>query len=260
MVIDELRHIDWRHAALGALALLPLIGLLALGPIPQDPAYHTFVDARPGMGMPNALNVISNLPFLLIGIAGVGFCLKRKSGPVRNAWLVLFAGVALVGVGSAVFHWAPGNGTLVLDRIPMAVGFMGLLAALLGEFVDRRLASRLLLPLVVLGMGSVLYGYAFDDLRLYAWVQFAPLLIVLALVVLFRSPYTHQMLLVVALGWYGLAKAAEAYDAAVFEATLGLVSGHTLKHLLAAAACYTLLAMLRRRRSWAVAFARRDAW
>ena len=259
MVSEGLRRIDWRHTALGAAAILPLIGLWALGPIPQDSDYHAFADARGWLGVPNTLNVVSSLPFLLIGVAGVRYCLRRRRGPVRNAWLVLFTGVALVAVGSAYYHAAPGNATLVWDRLPITVGFMGLLAALLGEYVDRRWASALLVPLVLMGIGSVVYWAVFDDLRLYAWVQFMPLLVLPVVMVLFRSPYTHQGLLVAALAWYVLAKIAEGYDAAVLEATTGLVSGHTLKHLLAAAACYTLLVMLRRRRSWAEA-ARRGAW
>ena len=49
-----------------------------------------------------------------------------------------------------------------------------------------------------------------------------------------------------ALGLYGVSKLAEAADAAVFRAT-GIVSGHTLKHLVAALAIAALLRMVARR-------------
>jgi hypothetical protein len=237
-----------RHAVLVGLALIPLAVLLFLGPIPQDAAYHVFADTRRLFGIPNFFDVASNVSFFLVGAAGFGFCLRRECGPVRSAWLVLFLGVGLVSFGSAYYHWSPNDAALVWDRLPMTVGFMGLLAALLGEHVGARTGVALLGPLMVLGIGSVLYWYAFDDLRLYLWVQFAPLLLLPCIVALFRGRYTHRGYLFAALGWYALAKVAEGYDAAVFRATGGVLSGHTVKHLLAAAGCYSLLLMLRRRR------------
>jgi hypothetical protein len=80
------------------------------------------------------------------------------------------------------------------------------------------------------------------------WVQLAPLLVIPAVMILFRGGYTHRWLLPLALGWYVLAKAAEAGDAVIFHATGGLVSGHPVKHLLAAAGCYTVLVMLQKRK------------
>lgn len=248
MTVYGTKTITWRHAVLGGVALVPLAVLMALDPIAQDVAYHGFADTRRLFGIPNFFDVVSNLPFLLVGAAGVSFCLRHDCGPVRGAWVVLFAGIGLVGFGSAYYHWSPGNGPLVWDRLPMTVGFMGLLAALLGEYVSRRLGARLLLPLIVAGIGSVLYWHWTADLRPYLWVQFAPLLMLPCILALFRSRYTHGWFLLVAFVLYGLAKVAEGYDAAVFGATGGLVSGHTVKHLLAAAGCYSLLLMLKRRR------------
>ncbi|MEW7988386.1 MAG: hypothetical protein AB2805_17785 [Candidatus Thiodiazotropha sp.] len=177
----------------------------------------------------------------------MAFCLKHHTGPGHRAWLVLFIGVSLVSVGSFYYHWSPSNETLVWDRLPMSIGFMGFLAALLSEYVDRRL-STLLVPLIIMGIGSVLYGHYFEDLRLYVWVQFIPLLTLPFFMVLFKSRFTHQGLLLSALVLYAFAKGAEAYDAAVFQMTGEAVSGHTVKHLLAAASCYTVLIMLQRRK------------
>ena len=55
------------------IAVAVIIGLFAFtSPIPQDPAYHLFVDTREIFGVSNFWNVASNLPFLLVGIAGIG--------------------------------------------------------------------------------------------------------------------------------------------------------------------------------------------
>jgi hypothetical protein len=51
-----------------------------------------------------------------------------------------------------------------------------------------------------------------------------------------------------AAAFYGLAKVAEALDAPIYE-LVHLVSGHTLKHLLAATAVWCLLRMLQVRRA-----------
>lgn len=237
----------WHYVALAVVILGPLVVLPALAPIPQDIRYHAFVDTRTFIGIPNCFDVLSNFPFLLVGVPGLQFCLQRDVGPARVAWAILFASVGGVSIGSAYYHWDPTNGSLVWDRLPMTLGFMGLFVALLGEYVDDRLASKLLMPALLIGAGSVLYWHVTDDLRLYAWVQIMPLLTLPVMVILFRNDYTHKGLLLIALTWYGLAKLVEVNDTAIFQATQGILSGHTMKHLFAAAACYSILHMLKKR-------------
>ena len=237
----------WRHAILVILVFGSFFWMLSLEPIAQNTAYHSFADTRKIIGIPNFFDVVSNLPFLIIGILGLRFCIRRNSGALHSAWTILFVGVGLVSVGSAYYHWNPSNESLVWDRLPMTIGFMGLLIALLGEYVSTRLATLLLLPAVLLGLASVLYWHWTDDLRPYYWVQFAPLLTIPVVMTLFRSGYSHQWLLLMALGWYLLAKVTEWYDLAIFFNTQELLSGHSTKHLLAAASCYCILLMLQRR-------------
>jgi hypothetical protein len=52
----------------------------------------------------------------------------------------------------------------------------------------------------------------------------------------------------VAVAWYALAKVAETKDAEIFVASQDIVSGHTIKHLLSAMGCVTILLMLERRK------------
>lgn len=238
----------WRHAVLVLVVAGSIIWIMGLDPIAQNTAYHSFADTRGVLGIPNVLDVLTNLPFLVIGLAGVRFYLTSGAGPIRRAWLVLFAGVAFVSVGSAYYHWNPDNTSLVWDRLPMTIAFMGLFVALLGEYLGHRVATFLLYPAVLLGLATVVYWHLYDDLRPYYWVQLVPLLTVPTVMALFRSKHSHQWLLLVALGCYILAKLTESYDAEIFRSSGEILSGHSLKHLLAAAGCYSILVMLRRRK------------
>lgn len=223
-----------------------LAAMLSLNPIAQSAGYHLFADQRRIFGVANFMDVSSNLAFLLVGIAGV-LCLARRPLVLRTAWLTFFVGVGIVSAGSAYYHLSPNNDALVWDRLPMTIAFMGLLAAILGEYVSARLGATLLVPAVLLGFGSVLYWRWSGDLRFYAWIQLIPLLTLPVLMTLFRPRYTHQWLLLSALALYGLAKVAETYDGVVFAWTRQSFSGHTLKHMLAALSCFVVLVMLSRR-------------
>jgi hypothetical protein len=226
---------------------------LAISPIAQDPSYHAMADQRTILGVPNGLNVLSNAAFAIVGLAGV-FALMRGSidrrafaAPwERGPYLVLFAGCALTAVGSSYYHLAPDDARLFWDRLPMTLGFMGLLTALLAERVSSAFARVAFGPLVVLGAASVVWWRIGGDLRPYAAVQFGSLLLVLAMLLFFRARLPGDTYLWAAAASYGAAKLLEARDRPIYE--LGrAVSGHTLKHLLAAVSVGLVLAMLRTR-------------
>jgi hypothetical protein len=237
----------WRHALLAALVLGSLLALISLEPFGQDPAYHDFADRRSLAGVPSFWNVASNLPFLLVGTAGLVF--GRRTWPAGGSatWTIFFFGVALVSAGSSWYHWAPSNATLVWDRLPMTVGFMAMFAALLGESLGRKLERAVLLPALLVGLASVLYWRQTDDLRFYAWVQLVPLLTVPVVMALYRARFSHRWLLLVALGLYVAAKLAELFDRELYALSGSVLGGHAAKHLLAAGACWLVLEMLRRR-------------
>lgn len=240
--------INWRHALLLFIVLGSLAIMLSMQPLAQNPEYHDFADRRTFFDIPNFFDAISNIPFLLVGIAGLRFCQGSRLMSYRPAWITFFAGVAIISAGSAWYHLNPNNDTLVWDRLPMTIGFMGLLAALQAEYVDARLGRILLVPAVLAGLSSVIYWHWYDDLRFYVWIQFMPLLVVPVLMALFRPKYSHQWLLPVALSFYMLAKLLEAYDREVFGFTQELFSGHSLKHIVAALGCYSVLMMLKMRK------------
>ena len=235
------------------IGLAAIVTVLFLPPIPQDPAYHDFADRRPFLGIPNALNVLSNAPFVLVGALGLAFVRRRAALEERTALLILFAGVGLTGFGSAYYHLAPGNVTLFWDRLPMTIVFMSLFAVIIAERISLTAGRRLLPILLLAGAGSVVYWLVGElsgagDLRLYALVQFFPLVAIPLILLLFPPRYTRGADLIGALGWYGLAKLFEALDAQIF-AVGGVVSGHTLKHLASAMAMYWILRMVRTRRA-----------
>lgn len=241
------RGAAWRVALLVAAGLVAAGLTFALPPIAQDPAYHAFADRRRLWGVPNALDVLSNGPFLAVGARGLVLVLLHHRGRAweRATLLTLFGGIGFVGVGSAYYHLAPTTARLFWDRLPMTLAFMALLVLVLGERLGARAGAWLLPLCLALGVGSVVHwrlgeAAGAGDLRLYALVQFFPLVAIPLALALFPRRWIRGADLLAVVGWYGLAKLFEALDAWIF-ALGGLVSGHTLKHLAAAAAGAWLL-------------------
>lgn len=248
-----------RAARLAVLALVLLAaGALVMSRprIAQDPSYHRMADERTLLGIPNALNVLSNLPFAVVGVLGLlqVFRGRAVSPDERAPYVAVFGGILLTAFGSSHYHLAPDNARLLWDRLPMTLAFMGLVAAVLGERVSAPLARALLIPLLGAGALSVVYWYRSElqgvgDLRPYALVQFGSLLAIMALLGLFPDPRVRPgtRYLAAGLGAYAAAKILEAADRPIFQLLQGLVSGHSLKHLAAAVGAWFIAAMLARR-------------
>ena len=240
-------RLGWREISLVAICVAVLAAFLSRAPIAQDLAYHNFADRRTFCGIPNMLDVSSNLAFLAVGVLGVLFWRSRRSEGLAVSWLVLFAGTALVFFGSGYYHWGPRNATLLWDRLPMTIAFMGLFVALVAEHAGPKLERYLLLPAVAVGVASAVWWHFTDDLRWYIWVQFTPLVCIPFVLAVFPARYTHRADYLYALGLYAAAKVAEFFDWQIYSLTGNLFSGHTLKHLLAAGGVLMILVMLKRR-------------
>lgn len=239
-------------------AVVAAIGLL-LPRIPQPQSYHMFADQRSFLGIPNFGDVVSNLPFAVVGLWGLVSLLRSKQNPVpfidpRERWpyLIVFGGLLLTAFGSSYYHLRPSNARLVWDRLPMTIVFMSLVSAIIVERISPRTGLWLLPVLLAIGLGSVLQWYLSElhgvgDLRFYSAVQaYSTLFLLIAL--LLPSSYTRGADLAIVAGFYVLAKVLELLDRPIFE--LGhVVSGHTLKHLAAAGAGYWILRMLLKRQS-----------
>ena len=238
----------WRQYGLIAAAIVPLALLFSRPPLAQDPAYHVLADTRVFLGIPNFGDVASNVAFLLVGIAGLRLCRAGDGTGAVRSWTVFFLGVALVFLGSGWYHWSPDDASLVWDRLPMTVAFMGLLVAVVTEHAESRFERALLVPAVAVGIASVAGWVWTGDLRAYLWVQAAPLICVLYVLIAYRGRYTHRLYLAAAFVAYALAKGAEFRDQQIYELTAHAVSGHTLKHLLAALGIFFIYLMLSRRK------------
>jgi hypothetical protein len=222
------------------LAIISLLGLLLVPPIPQSQIYHGFADRRTLFGIPNFWNVVSNLPFILVGALGLWKVRRDLSASI------FFIGVFLTGFTSSYYHWAPNDWGLFWDRLPMTFAFMAILANVIEERVDERVGKLLLWPLVALGVLSLLIWMRVDDLRLYAWVQFFPCIALPLMFWLLPPKYTGTYYWFIAAGFYLLAKLLEHYDAAIYSA-LRVMSGHPIKHVAAACACYAIYLAFRKR-------------
>lgn len=245
-----------------AVTLAAIAGVfLFVSPIAQDLAYHDFADKRGWLGIPNFGDVVGNAPFAIVGVWGLVVLARIKTDFADKAayrlWQVFFFGVFLVAFGSGYYHWAPDNHTLVWDRIPMTIAFMSLFALIILRHVHRDAGVVLFWPLLVTGIGSVFYwdyteAAGAGDLRLYALVQFLPIILIPLILWLFPARESGMRYLLHTLGFYLLAKVLEHFDTAFFNIAGEAVSGHTLKHIAAAAAVACLL-------PYARLFTRRDA-
>jgi hypothetical protein len=244
-----------RVALVVGVAAVGIIAALILPPLPQSQAYHQFADGRTLLGIPNCLDVLSNAAFLVVGLLGLGFLLRRPqaeeaggfvAGCEKVPYAMFFLGLLLTGFGSGYYHWAPDDATLVWDRLPMTLVFTSMLSATIVERVSLRVGLWLLAPMVIAGAASVFYWQRSGNLWPYAAAQYLSIALIGLLLLLFPSRYTRSVDLFWMIGTYGLALVAQALDGAVFGLT-HMVSGHTIKHLLAALAVFWVLPMLARR-------------
>jgi hypothetical protein len=238
-----------------AVFVIAVIALALAGPIPQPVDYHDFADTRTLLGVPYALDVLSNLPFLAAGLwlLLAARAWQRSAHPAATA--LALAGVAcmLTGLGSGYYHWAPANWGLLWDRLPIGVTAVGLLAVLLVEHVDARWGRPLplmLLTLAALASSAYWYlsvGWGAEDLRPYLLAQFSPMIALLVLAPGMRGGFLPRSAWLLAAAGYALAKVCEVLDDRIFHWSGELIAGHTLKHLFAALALAVLAAVAMRR-------------
>jgi hypothetical protein len=242
-------------AFLLVLTLLAAAASFLLPAMPQPLDYHHFADQRAAFGIGNFLDVVTNVAFLLAGLAGLAVVFSGRAcfefPGERWPYAVFFLGVLLTAAGSAWYHLSPDNETLFWDRLPMTIAFMGLLSSQIVDRVSVRAGLALLVPMLLVGMGSVVYWIVTEragagNVLPYGILQGYSVVVLLIMATLHRSRYTRANDVYFIFGWYVLAKVLESMDGEILA--LGhVVSGHSLKHVAAAAAGFVACRMLLRR-------------
>ena len=245
-----------RHRLLIVLSIAAVVAIFLLPRIPQDPAYHAFADALTLLSIPNALNVLSNLFFAWVGVEGCYRLVKLDNlaieAQIRQVYVIFFASLVLVALGSGYYHLTPDNQSLVWDRLPMTIAFMSFFTILCAERLSLNLAKKMYPLLLIAGIASVAYWHFSEavgrgDLRPYALLQFLPILLIPLILLLFPSRHDRSADIWWFLAWYLAAKLFEMLDAEIYQ-LLAVISGHSLKHLAAAMGCLVFLRHLRLRR------------
>jgi hypothetical protein len=243
------------------LGLLIVFTLLAIGAaillpaVPQPLNYHDFADKREALGIVNFLDVGSNLAFAIAGLAGLLVTLHPRTcfAHVSERWPygVFFVGVLLTAAGSGYYHLAPDNETLFWDRLPMTISFMSLVSAQIVDRINARLGVALLVPLLLVGMASVVYWIVTEragrgNVVPYAVLQGYSVVILVGLAATHPSRYTRGAAIYWVFAAYVLAKLFEHFDRQLLELG-GVVSGHSVKHVAAAIGAILVCHMLWRR-------------
>lgn len=215
--------------------------------IPQEADYHHFANDHAVLSISNFYNVVSNAGFIICGIWGL-IVLKRCEVKSKPVW-VLCIGMVLTGLGSAYYHYHPQNETLVWDRLPMVLVFSSFFAEVYARYFGQKQAQRIWMLTLSAGLISIVYWYYTEsigkgDLRLYAIVQFLPMLLISIMVIVFRdrNKALHVPLLATFL-FYVAAKFFEHYDHAIFSQT-HFIGGHCIKHVLASFATACIVWMI----------------
>jgi hypothetical protein len=248
-------------ALLGAVLALLAVALVAPA-VAQSAHHHHFADRRAWAWIPFASDVLSNLPFLLWGglgltllgqqARGVGYCAAAASCGLMG---LFFAGLVVTAFMSAFYHWQPDNAGLVLDRLGMVVAFAGLMGLAAAGRVSARAGELLALAVLLLGPLSIWVWSASGNVLPWAVLQFGGMLLVLCLALLKPLPGAPA----IRWGWviviYALAKCFELADEAVFAATSQLVSGHSMKHVVASVAAWPVVSALMAHRKSRAEFA-----
>lgn len=231
-----------------AMAALSLLALFAPA-IGQPGDYHQFADQRGLPGLPMALDVLSNLPFALAAAAGWIVLWRIPAGAITRVQRAMaglfFTGLLLTAAGSAWYHLAPDHAGLAIDRCAMGVAFAGLTGLAAAGRVSERAGAWVGGTVLLLGPMAAHTAFATGNVLPWAVLQFGGMALVALLAL--RQPRDAAL----SIRWglvlltYAVAKLLEINDQAVFGVTGQWVSGHTLKHAVAALAAAPVISALR---------------
>jgi hypothetical protein len=251
---NDIEGVKMRSSLPETVLLIACLGLLALAlfaPAVVQPAhYHAFADTRAMWGLPFAMDVLSNLPFALAGLAGFWFLYAlppRSLGNVQRAMAVLFfAGLLLTAGASSWYHWNPDDAGLLIDRCGMAVAFAGVLGLAAAGRVSDRAGAALGLAVLLLAPVAIKTWSTTGNVLPWTLLQFGGMVLVGWFAGLRPRDGALRIRWSLVILVYGVAKLLEMNDHAVYELTGHLVSGHTLKHVIASLAAWPVISAIRK--------------
>ena len=197
--------------------------------------YHYFADKRRLVGLPNAMNVLSNL-FIIIPVI---YLLKHKTENNTNNNLLIIH-ITLLSLASAYYHYNPSDKSIFWDILMIAT-----LSIIVLNIINEYKYGSLF---YILGILSVVYWKQTGDIRLY-------LLILIGVPIIFFLKYYGnkeeeddkgiKKNLYIILFFTVLYRFVEYYDHQIYNITNKMISGHTLKHIFAGLSILYIVKLLK---------------
>ncbi|CAJ2675212.1 unnamed protein product [Trifolium pratense] len=237
------------HRLFGFAFLCSISFFLFSPKIPRSPNYHQFADMRNLLGVPNTLNVITNFPFLVVGVLGLILALEGgfftiSSQAEISTWILFYAGILGVAFGSVYYHMKPDNNRVLWDTLPMMVAYSSLFSSLVVERIGQRIGLGCMCALLFAAFTCIVYERIYDDIRLCLMFQLILPLAIAAVAYMYPSNYTHSTYWFSSIGIYLLAKLEAVSDKKLYRANNYVISGHSLEHVCLALIPFLLSVML----------------
>jgi hypothetical protein len=243
------RGLDRRKKAtiLILLFLICAVAIWTLAPSSQPADFFDLAARENFLGVDNAPDVFTNIPFVIVGWMGCQSLIRDRGGYAEGGemriWWVLFVSIGSIAILSSWYHLSPSEGRIVFDRLPIITVVIAMTTLVAVQSIDVK-ATKLILPLLLLGWSSVVLIFFTGDWRPYIILQFSPLILIPSILILYEQGREGGWQLCTALLLFSVGKIIHDLDTEIHQLTGG-ISGHSIWHLFAAAATYQLVQMHR---------------
>ncbi|QUJ70064.1 hypothetical protein KDD30_18100 (plasmid) [Photobacterium sp. GJ3] len=260
--LSQYRSDRIRTLLLIASACILVLLILLQSPVILPPDVDTDTSSRQISDVHPLHVIVSSLPLAIVGFMGIRMLslIPKKQADrvvepeIATAYFLFFQALLATSLGAVYYDLLPTPFGLMLDRIPGAIALVSLYCIVLSEYVRPALGTKLLFPLNIYAVFSVVYWYWMTtaasgtaDLSAYMLVQLLPILHLPLILLLYQGRWPDRPYYLAAFMCYGVAIGAESLDAEVWGMTQGIISGHCVKHVLAACAGGWVYLMLRQR-------------
>jgi len=184
--------------------------------------YHNFADQRNFFNIPNFFNIISNL-FIYIPIHYI--IQNRENTNKFNMIDILIINILCIIITSIYYHINPNDNTIIFDKISIVSTIITVCIIILK--IENNIIRIIL---YIIGILSVIYWIKKDNLLFYIILIIGvPIYICYKLYKYTNLRiyiYSHIFSLI-------LLRLVEYYDLPIYQFTNQIISGHSLKHIIA---------------------------